>query len=123
MAHELIAVLTQSVVAGQRDRGAVDRVTAGTRDRGSRFRKCRVNTITSETKIILGSTIGTTLTTAIAVLITALFMNLGSGIDSRRGNIREDPAARASPEDPDLPVDDARGGPPVRGWPHLSGHC
>lgn len=27
-------------------------------------------------------------------------MNLGSGIDSLRANIREDPAARGSPEDP-----------------------
>ena len=41
--------------------------------------RSRFATVTNETKIILGSTIGTVLTTAIglAVLITTLFVNLG----------------------------------------------
>ena len=48
--------------------------------------------MTNETKIILGSTIGTILTTAIgvAVLITTLFVNLGSRIEALRKDMRED---------------------------------
>ena len=48
--------------------------------------------MTNETKIILGSTIGTILTTAIglAVLITTLFVNLGSRIEALREDMRED---------------------------------
>ena len=48
--------------------------------------RSRFATVTNETKIILGSTIGTVLTTAIglAVLITTLFVNLGSRIEALR---------------------------------------
>ena len=51
--------------------------------------------MTHETKIILGSTIGTILATGIglAVLITTLFLNLGGRIDtvdSRIDGLRED---------------------------------
>ena len=47
--------------------------------------------MTNETRIILGSTIGTILTTAIglAVLITTLFVNLGSRIEELREDMRE----------------------------------
>ena len=91
MAHELIAVLTLLCHWSARS-GAVDHVAVGTGDRGSGFRKCRVNTMTSETKIIVGSTIrnhpddGNRTRRS----VTALFVNLGSGIDSLRPNIRED---------------------------------
>ena len=45
--------------------------------------------MTHETKIILGSTIATILTTAIglAVLITTLFLNLGARIDTVEGRL------------------------------------
>ena len=55
--------------------------------------------MTNETKIILGSTIGTILATAIglAVLVTTLFLNLGGRIDTvdnriegLRDDMRED---------------------------------
>ena len=48
--------------------------------------------MTYETKIVLGSTIGTILTTAIglAVLITTLLVNLGTRIDGLRADMRED---------------------------------
>ena len=54
--------------------------------------RSRFDTVTNETKIILGSTIGTVLTTAIglAVLITTLFVNLGSRIEALREDMRED---------------------------------
>ena len=47
---------------------------------------------TNETKIILGATIGTILTTAIrlAVLITTLLVNLGIRIEGLRADMRED---------------------------------
>ena len=63
------------------------RVRAAVADARSRF-----DTVTNETKIILGSTIGTVLTTAIglAVLITTLFVNLGSRIEALREDMRED---------------------------------
>ena len=50
-----------------------------------------VEPVTNETKIIVRSTIGTILTTAIglAVLITPLFVNLGSRIEELREDMRE----------------------------------
>ena len=54
--------------------------------------RSRFATLTNETRIILGSTIGTVLTTAtgLAVLITTLFVNLGSRIEALREDMRED---------------------------------